>query len=172
MADVNEAAAVSEAEQAVESEEPAKKSFSEEEVNKLISSRVSQERKKWEKVAEERATEAERLAGMTAEQKAQHERRQLEEKLSKREVEITRRELRAEAKETLSSKELPVELADCLTYTDAETCKASLDAVSKAFEKAVSKAVDARLRQSPPKTGDNNGDALLESIKAAAGLKK
>ena len=110
-------------------------------------------------------TEAQKLARMTAEQKAEHERKQREEQLAKREAEITRRELTAQAKDTLAGKGLPIELAATLNYTDADACSASLAAVEKAFAAAVSKAVDERLRQPAPKSGAENQP--LSGVEAA-----
>lgn len=114
----------------------------------------------WEQSVTERVntavSEAQKLANMTAEQKADHARKAAEQKLAQREAEVTRRELTATAKESLASKGLPIELADVLDYSDAKKCSESIDSVAKAFEKAVSKAVDDKLRQNPPKTGDNN----------------
>lgn len=110
-------------------------------------------------------TEAQKLARMTAEQKAEHERKQREEQLAQREAEITRRELTAQAKDTLAGKGLPIELAATLNYTDADACSVSLAAVEKAFAAAVSKAVDERLRQPAPKSGAENQP--LSGVEAA-----
>ena len=51
-------------------------------------------------------TEAQKLAKMTADQKAEYERQKQAEDLSKREAAITRRELMATAKDTLAGKHL------------------------------------------------------------------
>lgn len=130
-----------------------KKEFTQEEVNKLISDRVRRESEKWGKELERKLTEAERLAKMTADEKAEHERKQAEAALAKREADITRRELKAEAKDTLAGKGLPVELAEILDYADAEACSASLAVIEKAFTSAVERRVNDRLRSAPPKTG-------------------
>lgn len=108
---------------------------------------------------------------MTAEQKAEHARQQADQKLAQREAAVTRRELAVTARETLSAKGLPLDLAEVLDYTNAEKCNASIDSVAKAFEKAVSKAVDDRLRQNPPKTGEKTTGDEMAAIRAAAGLK-
>ena len=91
-------------------------------------------RGKWDAEKQEAVNEAQRLAKMTTEQKAKYEREQAEQALAQREAAVTRRELMAEAKSALASKGLPAELADCLNYADADTCKASMDAVEKAFQ--------------------------------------
>ncbi|KJE29119.1 hypothetical protein LG52_2263 [Geobacillus kaustophilus] len=85
------------------------KTFTQDDVNRIIQKRLAEERTKWEKEFEtkltEAKTEAEKLAKMNAEQKAEYERKKREEELAKREAEITRRELRATALETLAEKE-------------------------------------------------------------------
>ncbi|MGI6201758.1 MAG: DUF4355 domain-containing protein [Christensenellales bacterium] len=149
------------------------KLLTQDEVNKLVQTRLAREQQKWQqeyetKLAAER-TEAEKMAQMSAEQRAQAEQSKREAKLAAREQEITKRELRAQALETLAEKGLPKELADALAYTDADACNASIDAVAKAFNSAVAKAVDGRLRQDPPKTGGSAGDPL-QAFRAAAGL--
>lgn len=149
------------------------KTFSQDDLNKIISDRLSKERKKWDEElsskVEEAKTEAQKLAKMNAEQKAEYERKQLEEQLSKREAEITRRELRATALETLAEKGLPKQLAEVLVYTDAEATNKSIDAVEKSFRDAVEQAVNDRLKNStPPKTGGSGGtpSSLEEQIGA------
>lgn len=149
------------------------KTFTQDDLNKIISDRLTKERKKWDEElsskVEEAKTEAQKLAKMNAEQKAEYERKQLEEQLSKREAEITRRELRATALETLAEKGLPKQLAEVLVYTDAEATNKSIDAVEKSFRDAVEQAVNDRLKNStPPKTGGSGGtpSSLEEQIGA------
>uniref|UniRef100_UPI000A52BAC2 capsid assembly scaffolding protein Gp46 family protein n=1 Tax=Geobacillus kaustophilus TaxID=1462 RepID=UPI000A52BAC2 len=86
---------------------------------------------------------------------------------AKREAEITRRELRATALETLAEKGLPKQLADILVYTDAETCQKSIESVEKVFRDAVEAAVNERLKGGePPKGGGGGkGNAEIERIK-------
>ena len=75
-----------------------------------------------------------------------------EKELSDREAVITRKELMAEAKNTLVEKKLPVSLAEVLNYADADTCNKSISAVEKAFQEAVEAAVNERLKGgTPPK---------------------
>ena len=125
----------------------------------------------WEKDAQKRATEAEKLAKLSAEQRAQVEQERREKAIAEREAAITRRELLAAAKEQLVNDKLPPELAECIDYTDAETSTARLEAIKKAFMAAVSKSVDDRLRKPPPKTGDPNTVSIDVALRKAAGLK-
>lgn len=119
------------------------------------------------KMQEER-TEAEKMAKMNAEQKAQYEREKQAKELADREAAITKRELMATAKEQLAEKGLPISLASVLNYSGAEECTASIDAVGKAFQEAVEKAVNDRLAGGkPPKKADNPAATFtMEQIKA------
>ena len=92
---------------------------------------------------------------MTQEQREQHEReqaaqqaRQREEQLRQREADITRRELRAQAIDTLASRDLPRGLANVLDYSSADACNASIATIEREFRAAVQQGVDARLRAS------------------------
>ena len=117
---------------------------------------------------QEARTEAEKMAKMNAEQKAQYEREKQTKELADREAAITKRELVATAKEQLAEKGLPISLASVLNYSSAEECTASMDAVGKAFQEAVEKAVNDRLAGGkPPKKADNPAATYtMEQIKA------
>lgn len=115
-------------------------------------------------------TEAEKLSKMTAEQKAKHDMEQREKDLAEREAKLTRDELRAQARATLTSKGLPGELADLIPCDSAENCSKGLEAMEAAFNQAVSAAVNDRLRQPPPKAGNPAND-MMAAVRAAAGLK-
>ena len=142
-----------------ETKPPEEKTFTQADVDRIIAQRVSSmERKIREReqaAREEGRTEAEKLAKMSEEQRIQHEREQAakaaqerENDLKKREEELTRRELRTQAVDSLESKGLPRGLADILNYTDAETCNASIESVEKVFRESVQAEVDKRLRAS------------------------
>ncbi len=138
-----------------EPEEPQKdkKSFTQEDVDKIIGKAYA----KWQKQQEKAVSEAERLAKMTEEERQREMSRKREEDLTRREAEIARRELRAQALETLAGKSYPAELADVLDYKDADSCNASIDKVGKAWQKAVQKGVEVRIAGSTPRTGGAGG---------------
>lgn len=117
--------------------------------------------------------EAETRAQMTAEERAKADAERAAHELAQREAAITRRELRAQALETLAAGGLPKELADTLNYTDADACAASLEAVKKAFIAAVAAGINDKLRQPPPKAGAAAGteEAQLAAVRKAMGLK-
>lgn len=115
---------------------------------------------------QEARTEAEKMAKMNAEQKAQYEREKQVKELADREAAITKRELMATAKEQLVDKGLPIILASVLNYANAEECTASIDAVGKAFQEAVEKTVNERLAGGkPPKKAETKTIYTLDQIK-------
>lgn len=132
------------------------KTFTQKEVNEFIQERLAREQAKWEKRVEEEKTEAEKLAKMKADEKAKYQEEKRLEALEQRERDITTRELKAQAYETLAEKNMPKELVDILNYESAETCNASIEAVEKAFQSAVEKAVNEKLRGGNPPKGTNS----------------
>mgnify|MGYP002559914935 FL=1 len=134
------------------------------EFDKRVAKALETAKGKWESdhqaKLEEAKTEAEKMAAMNEKQKADYERDKQLKALEQRERDITTRELKATAYETLAEKGLPKELAEILNYTDADQCKASIDAVEKAFQSSVEKAVNEKLRgnNQPPKIGGKGGD--------------
>lgn len=136
------------------------------EFDKRVSKALETAKTKWQKDADEKLSEAKKLEKMNAEQKAEYQRKQTEEKLAKREAEVTKRELMAEAKVQLADKGLPVGLAAVLDYTGADECKTSIETVSKAFAEAVESAVNERMKGNPPKAGSPTGkkDPFLEGL--------
>lgn len=134
------------------------------EFDKRVAKALETAKGKWESdhqaKLEAAKTEAEKMAAMNEKQKADYERDKQLKALEQRERDITTRELKATAYETLAEKGLPKELVDILNYTDADQCKASIDAVEKAFQTLVEKAVNEKLRgnNQPPKSGGKGGD--------------
>ena len=171
-----EAASASEAQQ---SEQP--RTFTQEDVDRIVADRIKRERHNQQQALaqarDEARAEGQRLAQMNEAERAEHDAqaaREREETLRTREAELTRRELRAEAVETLAARDLPQELAQMLNYTDAEACAQSIDELERVFRSAVQKGVDARIRESRAPLPRSNNDAqtdMLAKMRAAAGLK-
>ncbi|MCG7406773.1 DUF4355 domain-containing protein [Paenibacillus sp. ACRRX] len=136
------------------------KSFTQADVDRIIQDRLGKAQSKWEKEyqakLDEAKTEAEKLAKMNTDQKAEYDRQKREDELATREAEITKRELRATALESLADKGLPKQLADILVYSDADSTNKSLEAVETAFRAAVESGVNERLKGDPPKGGGSS----------------
>lgn len=135
-------------------------------VNKAVNTALTKAQEKWQALADDKLSEAEKLAKMTKEEKTQYLQQKKEKELADREAEITRKELAAEAKNTLSEKKLPVGLAAILDYSDADSCKRSMEAVEKAFREAVQVGVEERLKgTTPPKKAENSAVTREEYLK-------
>lgn len=136
-------------------------------VQKAINTAVTNAQEKWKAMTDDKLSEAEKLSRMNKEEKEQYLRQKKEKELSDREAEITRKELQAEAKNTLSEEGLPIELFEVLNYTDADACKNSMETVKKAFQKAVEAAVEEKLKGGkPPKKADGSTDELEQQVEA------
>ena len=119
-------------------------------VQKAVNTAVTNAQEKWQALTDDKLSEAEKLAKMTKEEKAQYMQQKKEKELSEREAAITRKELMAEARNTLACDGLPQELAEVLKYTDADACKKSMETVKTAFQKAVEAAVEEKLKGGKP----------------------
>ena len=157
--------------------EPAGKTFTQEEVDKIVADRLARQAKQSDKkftqkevddLINEKLTEAEKVAKMDAEQKAKYAQEKHEKELAEREAALTKRELTATAKEILADKGLPAELVEIVNTADADSCAASIEAIEKAFSAAVQNAVNERLKSNPPKVGDTNtGKTEVTSLRDA-----
>lgn len=128
-------------------------------VQKAVNTAVTKAQEKWQALADDKLSEAEKLAKMTKEEKAQYMQQKKEKELTDREAAITRKELMAEAKNTLASDGLPQELAEVLDYSDADTCKKSMEKVKEVFQRAVETAVEEKLKGGKPPKKAPGGDA-------------
>lgn len=127
-------------------------------VQKAINTALTNAQQKWQALADDKLSEAEKLAKMSKEEKAQYMQQKHEKELADREADITRRELKTQARITLAEKEVPVSLAEVLVYSDAESCNKSIATVVDAFQEAVQKAVEEKLKGGkPPKKAPESG---------------
>ena len=137
-------------------------------VSKALATQKAKLEASQKQAIEDALTEAQKLAKMKDDEKAEYERQKREDDYNKRMADLTARELKATAKDNLASEGLPLELADVLNYTDADSCNKSIEAVKTAFQSAVSKAVNEKLKgKGAPKTGDVTTGTLEAQIAKA-----
>ena len=135
-------------------------------VQKAVNTAVTNAQEKCQALTDDKLSEAEKLAKMTKEEKAQYMQQKKEKELSEREAAITRKELMAEARNTLAGDGLPQELAEVLNYTDADACKKSMETVKAAFQKAVEAAVEEKLKGGkPPKKATETDEQKTQQQK-------
>lgn len=92
------------------------------EFDRRVQKALGTAKEKWTVLMDDKLSEADKLAKMNKEEKAEYLRQKQEKELKDREAAITRRELMADAKNTLAEKKLPVGLAEVLNYGDADSC--------------------------------------------------
>ena len=133
-------------------------------VQSAVDEAVKNAQEKWQLMMDDKVSEAEKLAKMTKEEKDAYQKQKKEKELTDRESAVTKRELMAEAKNTLAEKGLPVGLADVLNYADADACSKSITTVEKAFQAAVEAAVQERLKGGDPQKKAPDGQRDRKSV--------
>ena len=137
---------------------------------KGINTAVTKERDRLNKLHNDQLTEAQKLASMTEDEKRAYQDQKKEKELADREAAITKRELAAEAKNTLADKGLPASFADLLDYSNADTVKKGIETLEKEWAPALEASVNDKLKGGrPPKDAGTEGakgeDAKLQEIK-------
>lgn len=129
--------------------------YTDDDVNKILDRKFAE----WQKKQEKKLTEAERLANMTAEEKAAERMKALEDKLASYEKAETKNALSKQARNMLSDKNIHVDdaLLTNLIGEDAENTKASVESFISLFNSAVEKAVKEKVKGEAPKAGSPSG---------------
>ncbi len=133
----------------VDSEKETEKTFTQDEVNKIVQDRLAKEKAKNEKAQEE----AKKLAKMNAEQKNQYMVEQLQKELEEYKTKEAKNDMIKEANSMLKDNDitLPDEVVAMLIGDNAEDTKICVDSFSKAFKTAVERAVNEKLKGKTPK---------------------
>lgn len=131
------------------------KTYTQEEVDKLLQSeadrRVTEALRKQERKTEEKVKEAQRLAQMNEQEKYEYELKQREAAIVAKERELALAENKNEASKILAEKGISLSLVDFIVAEDAETMKANIDLLDKAFKSSVKAEVEKRLSSTTPK---------------------
>lgn len=136
-------------------------------VQKAIDTAVSNAQKKWKDLHDDKLSEAEKLAKMTNEEKADYRIKQLEKELDGFKEKDTLAEMSKAARKMLSEEgiNIPDELLSHLVSTDAEDTKNTVQAFVKLFKNTVQDAVKDKLKGNPPKRGTGGkGNITREQI--------
>lgn len=145
--------------------EPEKK-YTDEDVDRIINQKFAQRFSEWEKKQSKAKDEAEKLAGMNAEQKEKYENEQLKKQVQ----ELLRKDalgkMATVARGMLGEKNISVsdDLIEMLISDDAEKTKSSVDSFITAFQSAVEKAVKDALKGNPPKKTSEPASITKEQI--------
>ena len=148
------------------------KTFTQEEVDKIIAKRIAREKKDIEAKIEAERKQAEELAKLSEQEKASKlleiKEKELEEKIRAFESE----KLLNETSKQLASKNLPTEFAEILKGVDAETTFENIKVFEEKFNAALEVKVNERLRGNVPKTGTVTSGAVNPYDKKTYSLTK
>ena len=122
-------------------------------VQKAINTAVTNAQKKWQTMTDGKVSEAEKLAQMTSEEKAEYRAKKAEQELADLKKQIALGDMAKTARKMLSEENItvPDEIIMNLVSDDAEKTKSSVEAFAKVFKDAVQAAVKESLRGNPPK---------------------
>lgn len=126
-------------------------------VQKAIQTAVSNAQKKWQTMTDGKVSEAEKLAQMTSEEKAEYRAKKAEQELADLKKQIALGDMAKTARKMLSEENIsvPDEIIMNLVSDDAEKTKSSVESFAKVFKDTVQAAVKETLKGNPPKA--NNG---------------
>lgn len=138
-------------------DEPKMVQMTQEQLDELISKRLSRQEKKLNEQFEKRLnemSEAQKLAQMSEEERKEHDYAKRLEELTNREKAIQEREnaynkqqYKAEIQRQLNEAGLP-DISDTLTHLQAEEVKAQIDTMKQSFEAHVNASIEAKVKAS------------------------
>ena len=137
------------------------KTFTQDEVNALIQKRIGEVQSKNDeankKAIADAITEYERKAKLTEEERLNEARKAKDDELAQKERSITLRENRADGIEKLAELNIDTKMVDFVVDIDKDKMMDNITKLNKAFNEAVSKAVEAKLAgKTPTDYGDGS----------------
>lgn len=137
-------------------------------LQKAINTAVTNAKAKWELLANEEASEAEKLKNMTKEQKAEYRAQQLEKELNELKRKAARSEMTNTARKMLSEEgvNIPDELLSNIVFDEAEKTQSSVAAFTTLYKAAVQEGVKAALKGGNPKKGSGSKTMTKDQILA------
>ena len=150
------------------------KTFTQDEVNEMISKRLQRERKDIEAKIEAERKQAEELAKLSEQEKASKLLELKEKELNDKIRAFENERLLNETSKQLASKNLPIQFAEILKGNDAEKTFENIQLFEVKFNEAVEKAVSERLRGNVPKTTTslNNPSITKEQFRNMSYMEK
>lgn len=129
------------------------KTYSRDELNKIISAEREKVRAELIKDEEAKKTEAEKLAKMDADEKHRYELEKAEKEKNEALSKLNAYELKEQATKIATEKDLDISLIDIIDYSKetADSIKTKLDNIDSVFKKAVEKKVNERLQEKSPR---------------------
>lgn len=151
------------------------KTFTQTELDRIISDRLTKAEQKFKEKLEAEKAEAEKLAKMNADERAKAEFEKQQKKFNDDKQAFERERMELETTKMLAAEKLPVEFAKMLMGDTAEATKTNVEAFKTQFSEAIEAAVTERLRGNPPRGGggsSGDGTTVRDEIKNALFGKK
>lgn len=146
---------------------PEVKTFTQEEVNKIVEQRLAKEKKR----AEAEKAEAEKLAQMNADEKAKYELEKKIKELEDREAELSKKELQNTSLDILVEKGYSTstskQLLAFLDYSNADNCKVSIDNLDKVLKACIETEVNNKIKNNnnvTPKKASGNSKITWQDV--------
>lgn len=133
-------------------------------VQKAVNTAVTKAQEKWQALTDDKLSEAEKLAKMTKEEKAEYKNRKLEKELADLKRQNSLSEMSKTARKMLADEEIniPDELLAHLVSESAEDTKTAVEAFTKMYKDAVQAAVKDALKGNTPKGGSGGKGAVTK----------
>ena len=135
-------------------------------VQKAINTAVANAERKWRALTDDKVSEAEKLAQMTAEEKEKYRADKAEKELADLKRQIMLSDMSGTARKMLSDESIviPDEIIANLVCDDAEKTKAAVEAFTKAYKAAVQNGIKEALKGNPPKAAGDPPTITKEQI--------
>ena len=145
-----------------EKNKASEKKYSDEDLNAILDKRFA----RWKADQEKEKKEAERLAEMNAQERAEAERDKVQKELDELKAKNAIAEMTNEARKMCAEHDINVgeDLLSVLVNQDADKTKKAVDSFVKMFEQEVDKAVKEKPKGNGPKRGGSNKGVTRESI--------
>lgn len=151
------------------------KTFSQEEVNNIVSERLKDVKAKNDKAISDAVANAiaeyDRQAKLTEEEREKEAKSKREAELKERENSLTLRERKLQAQELLSQKNIPIDLVDFVVDLDETKTKDNIEKLARTYNKSVETGVTDKLKGTPPtdfsKSNNNNNAEKPKKVYSA-----
>ena len=145
------------------------KTFSQEELNRIVSQRIQDVQAKQDETVRNAVAQAiaeeRRQAKLTEEEREKEAKTRREAELKERENNLTLRERKLQAQELLSQKNIPIDLVDFVVDLDENKTKDNIEKLAKTYNKSVETGVTDKLKGNPPTDFSNSNNNTAEKTK-------
>ena len=145
------------------------KTFSQDEVNNIVSERLREVKAKQDETVKNAVAEAiaeeRRQAKLTEEEREKEAKTRREAELRAREESLTLRENKIKAQELLAEKNIPIDLVDFVVDLDPTKTKDNIEKLAKTYNKSVETGVTDKLKGTPPTDFSNTNKTETDKSK-------